>query len=61
MCRHITPRAGLVVRRPDTGEILPPSGAVVPWGPHRAYWLRRRKDGDVTITAPAIPESEEVD
>ena len=41
MCRHITPRAGLVVRRPDTGEILPPAGAVVPWGPHRAYWLRR--------------------
>ena len=46
MCRHITPRAGLVVRRPDTGEILPPAGAVVPWGPHRAYWLRRRKDGE---------------
>ena len=61
MCRQITPRAGLVGRRPETGEILPPSGAGVPWGPHRAYWLRRRKDGDVTITATAIPESEEVD
>lgn len=61
MCKLITPRAGLVVRRPDTGEILPPAGAVIPLGPHRAYWLRRRKDGDVTITAPAIPESEEVD
>ena len=24
MCKRITPRAGLVVRRPDTGEILPP-------------------------------------
>ena len=55
MCRHITPRAGLVVRRPDTGEILPPAGAVVPWGPHRAYWLRRRKDGDVSIPHPAVP------
>ena len=50
MCRHITPRAGLVVRRPDTGEILPPAGA-----PHRAYWLRRRKDGDVSITHTAVP------
>lgn len=50
MCKHITPRAGLVVRRPDTGEILPPAGAVVPWGTHRAYWLRRRTDGDVSIT-----------
>ena len=61
MCKRITPRAGLVVRRPDTGEILPPAGAVIPLGPHRAYWLRRRKDGDVTIADPATPESEEVD
>ena len=37
MCKRITPRAGLVVRRPDTGEILPPDGAVIPLGPHRAY------------------------
>ncbi|SFV72077.1 hypothetical protein DESPIGER_0175 [Desulfovibrio piger] len=44
-----------MVRRPDTGEILPPAGAVVPWGPHRAYWLRRRKDGDVSITHTAVP------
>lgn len=55
MFKHITPRAGLVVRRPDTGEILPPAGAVVPWGSHRSYWLRRRQDGDVSITHTAAP------
>lgn len=54
---YITPKAGLVVRNPATGEILPTTGAEIPPGPHRAYWLRRQKDGDVTIHAvpPAAP------
>ena len=54
---YITPKPGLVVRNPATGEILPAAGAEVPPGPHRAYWLRRQKDGDVTIHAaqPAAP------
>ena len=50
MNKHITPRAGLIVRRPDTGEILPPEGATIPLGAYRAYWLRRQKDGDVTMS-----------
>ncbi|WP_022655555.1 DUF2635 domain-containing protein [uncultured Desulfovibrio sp.] len=63
MNKRIVPRTGLVVRRPDTGEILPPGGEVVPFGPHRAYWLRRKKDGDVEIldsqgvSAPAASKS----
>ncbi|KAF5074249.1 hypothetical protein DSECCO2_183560 [anaerobic digester metagenome] len=47
---YITPKAGLVVRNPATGEILPTTGAEIPPGPHKAYWLRRQQDGDVTIT-----------
>lgn len=46
---YITPKAGLVVRNPATGEILPDVGAEIPPGPHKAYWLRRQLDGDVTI------------
>ena len=54
---YITPKAGLVVRNPATGEILPATGAEIPPGPHKAYWLRRQLDGDVTIspTVPAQP------
>lgn len=54
---YITPKAGLVVRNPATGEILPDAGAEIPPGPHKTYWLRRQLDGDVTIslTAPAQP------
>jgi len=52
---YITPKAGLVVRNPATGEILPAAGAEIPPGPHKAYWLRRQKDGDVNITtAPPV-------
>lgn len=47
---YITPKVGLVVRNPATGEILPTTGAEIPPGPHKAYWLRRQLDGDVTIT-----------
>ena len=54
---YITPKAGLVVRNPATGEILPTTGAEIPPGPHKAYWLRRQLDGDVTIsmTVPTQP------
>lgn len=54
---YITPKAGLVVRNPATGEILPATGGEIPPGPHKAYWLRRQLDGDVTIslTVPAQP------
>lgn len=52
---YITPKPGLVVRNPATEEILPAAGAEIPPGPHRAYWLRRQKDGDVNITtAPPV-------
>lgn len=51
---YITPKAGLVVRNPATGEILPDAGAEIPPGPHKTYWLRRQLDGDVTITM-AVP------
>ena len=54
---YITPKAGLVVRNPATGEVLPDAGAEIPPGPHKAYWLRRQLDGDVTIsmTVPTQP------
>ena len=54
---YITPKAGLVVRNPATGEILPETGADIPPGPHKSYWLRRQLDGDVIIslTAPVQP------
>ena len=54
---YITPKAGLVVRNPATGEILPEAGAEIPPGPHKAYWLRRQLDGDVMIsmTVPSQP------
>ena len=54
---YITPKAGLVVRNPATGEILPDAGAEIPPGPHKAFWLRRQLDGDVTLslTVPAQP------
>lgn len=47
---YITPKPGLLVRNPATGETLPAAGAEIPPGPHRAYWLRRQLDGDVTIS-----------
>ncbi len=54
---YITPKHGLIVRNPATGEILPAAGAEIPPGPHKAYWLRRQLDGDVTISlaAPVTP------
>ena len=34
---------------PETGEPLPAGGLAVPRSP---YWLRRLKDGDVTLATP---------
>ena len=40
------PRPGVRVRHPDTGRALLPQGEEVERG---GYWLRRAKDGDITI------------
>lgn len=50
----VTPAPGLVVRKP-TGEALRPEGETLALSP---WWLRRRGDGDVTITYPAAAEAE---
>jgi hypothetical protein len=42
----VVPRHGVRVRHPDTGKVLAPEGEAVERG---SYWLRRAKDGDVTI------------
>ncbi|WP_334128279.1 DUF2635 domain-containing protein [Sneathiella sp.] len=52
---HVVPAAGLKVINPDkplgaADVYLPPEGAVVETS---AYWLRRVKDGDVTLKSPA--------
>lgn len=48
-----TPQAGVLVRHPD-GKPLDPAGEAVE---RTAYWLRRSRDGDVTLSdiAPAEP------
>lgn len=45
----IKPVLGRLVRHPETGEPIPAEGLVVPRSP---YWLRRLKDGDVTLATP---------
>ncbi len=50
----VTPAPGLVVRKP-TGEALPAEGETLAMSP---WWLRRRNDGDVTITYPAAADAE---
>lgn len=45
-------RPGVLLRDPATGETIPPEGAAIVMGAHRAYWLRRVKDGD----AEMLPE-----
>lgn len=44
-------RPGVLLRDPATGETIPPEGAAIVMGAHRAYWLRRVKDGDAVMTA----------
>lgn len=43
--KFVKPKAGLVVRRPDTGQPLPADGAEVNWN---SYWARREAEGSVT-------------
>jgi len=42
---YLIPKAGVTVRDPATGKPLPEAGANKPRSP---YWLRRRRDGDVS-------------
>lgn len=51
----LVPADGKSVRDPDTRTALPAAGAVKP---QTQYWLRRVRDGDVTVgTAPASAPS----
>lgn len=43
----VTPKAGLKVRDPETGQHLPTGGANKR---QNAYWLRAARRGDVTIS-----------
>ena len=50
----VTPRPGVLARHPDTGRALLPQGEAVERG---SYWLRRAKDGDITINPwPSAPD-----
>lgn len=57
-------RPGVLLRDPATGETIPPEGAAIVMGAHRAYWLRRVKDGDAVISpakeTPAVPTGDKV-
>lgn len=46
----LIPKPGLVVRDPETLQVLPEEGDTVVL---TSYWRRRISDGDVTIRAPA--------
>ena len=52
---HATPTPGLIVRHPDTGKPLDATGEPVE---RDSYWLRRERDGDVTLTAITPSEGE---
>lgn len=49
----VTPKAGLLVRDPATGEPLPETGREVS---QDQYWMRRLQDGDVEVAMPAAPK-----
>ena len=51
-----TPAPDLIVRHPDTGKPLDAAGEPVD---RNAYWLRRERDGDVTLTDTAAITVEE--
>lgn len=40
----IRPQKGLTLRDPETNQVLPEQGQVMP---RNGFWLRRLKDGDV--------------
>jgi hypothetical protein len=46
----VKPAAGLIVRDPETAAPLPPEGKAVP---RVSFWLRRLRDGDVTVVEEA--------
>lgn len=48
----VTPREGLDIPDPETGELLRPAGQEKE---QSSFWIRRKRDGDVTIsdTKPA--------
>lgn len=48
----LKPRAGLIVRDPETRLPLAAAGEVKP---RMSYWLRRLSDGDVVEVVPASP------
>ena len=48
-----TPKEGILVRH-ENGKPLDPAGEAVD---RNSYWLRRERDGDVTLTeVPEVPE-----
>lgn len=47
---HVTPAPGRVVPDPEYGDDLPAAGRTVARSP---YWVRRVKDGDVTVAEVA--------
>jgi Protein of unknown function (DUF2635) len=47
--RYVRPSAGLRVRDPDRGGVLPDGGGWVRWS---AYWERQLQDGSVSVTIP---------
>lgn len=52
----VKPKDGLSVRCPVKGEALPNSGAEVP---DNTFWMRRLRDGDVTLVENKKPKNEE--
>lgn len=50
----VTPKPGLLVRH-EHGPALNPAGETVE---RTAYWLRRERDGDVTLAPVPVPEPE---
>ena len=51
-----TPKEGVLVRH-ENGKALDPAGETVE---RNSYWLRRERDGDVTLTAAPEATVEEV-
>jgi Protein of unknown function (DUF2635) len=49
----VVPAEGLIVRDPESHAALPPEGREVP--DNDLYWLRRIRDGDVTMGEPDPP------
>lgn len=56
--KTLVPKPGLLVRDPLTMEPLPAGGAPKPL---TTYWLRRLKDGDVSLAPASRPAREKGD